>query len=176
MAKTYGLNFIKIGGSYLNFPGGRIPLFGGATFDLSCSFSHSDELFQSSCVKIWFRLVEIGGMLIFGGGGAEAPYWGGGGLHATCDAHFWTWPSYFSQKSWVKIWSGLVEPSRSYRGNRRYLNFQWGQKPLLGAVTCDLQCPFSNLFELFQSKISVNIWFGLIEPFKSYRGNIQKNK
>ena len=32
---------------------------------------------QKSCVKMWFGLVEIGGMLIFagwGGGVAEAPY------------------------------------------------------------------------------------------------------
>ena len=31
---------------------------------------------QKSCVRIWFGLVEIGGMLIFRGGGwgAEAPY------------------------------------------------------------------------------------------------------
>ena len=54
---------------------------------------------QKSCVKIWFGLVEIGGMLILQGMGAEAPYlWGGG-------------------------------------------------------VTCDLRCPFSNLSELFQSKV-----------------------
>ena len=41
--------------------------------------SHSS---QNSCVKIWFGLIEIGGMLIFvgGGGGAEAPIKG-----VTCD-------------------------------------------------------------------------------------------
>ena len=33
----------------------------------------------------------------------------GGGLHLTCDAHFWTWKSYSNQKSCVEIWFGLVE-------------------------------------------------------------------
>ena len=45
---------------------------------------------QKSCVEIWFRLVEIGGMLILRG--TEDPLLGGGGLHVTCDAHFLTWP------------------------------------------------------------------------------------
>ena len=35
----------------------------------------------------------------------------------TCNAHFRTQPSYSSQKSCVKIWFGLVEPFKSYRGN-----------------------------------------------------------
>ena len=39
---------------------------------------------QKSCVKIWFGLVEIGGMLILRGGGeAEDPPIRGGGV--TCD-------------------------------------------------------------------------------------------
>ena len=64
-------------------------------------------------------------MLAFLGGGAgrvEAPYFFfsfSGELHVTCDAHFRTWPSYFSQKSCVKIWFILVEPFKSYRGNRQ---------------------------------------------------------
>ena len=66
----------------------------------------------------------------------------------TCDAHFRTWPSYSSQKSCVKIWFGLVEPFKSY-----HLNFPGGQKPPIRVVTCDLRCPFSNLAELFQSKV-----------------------
>ena len=37
----------------------------------------------------------------------------------TCDAHFLTWPSFSSQKSCVKIWLGLVEPFKSYHGNRQ---------------------------------------------------------
>ena len=32
-----------------------------------------------------------------------------GGLHLTCGAHFQTWLSYSSQKSYVKTWVGLVE-------------------------------------------------------------------
>ena len=46
------------------FPGGgQKPPIREITFDLWCPFSNSDELFQS-CVKIWFGLVEIGGMLM----------------------------------------------------------------------------------------------------------------
>ena len=35
----------------------------------------------------------------------------------TCDAHFRIQLSYSSQKPYVKIWFGLVEPFKSYRGN-----------------------------------------------------------
>ena len=66
----------------------------------------------------------------------------------TCDAHFRTRISYSSQKSCVKIWFGLVEPFKSY-----HLNFPWGQKPPIRGVACDLQCPFLDLAELFQSKV-----------------------
>ena len=66
----------------------------------------------------------------------------------TCDAHFRTWISYSSQKLCVTIWFGLVEPFKSY-----HLNFPWGQKPPMRGVACDLQCPFSDLAELFQSKV-----------------------
>ena len=71
---------------------------------------------QKSCVKIWFGLVEIGGMLIVRGwrAGGQKPL--SRGLHVTCNTHFRKWPSYFSQKSCVKIWFGLVEPFKSYRG------------------------------------------------------------
>ena len=66
----------------------------------------------------------------------------------TCDAHFQTRISYSSQKSCVKIWFGLVEPFKSY-----HLNFPLGQKPPIRGVTCDLQSPFLDLAELFQSKV-----------------------
>ena len=64
-----GLNFIKIIGIWIFRMGGRNPLLGGlhVTCDahfrtrLSCSS-------QKSCVKIWFRLVEIGGTWLFRGG------------------------------------------------------------------------------------------------------------
>ena len=65
----------------------------------------------------------------------------------TCNAHFRTRISYSSQKSCLKIWFGLVEPFKSY------LNFPWGQKPPIRGVACHLQCPFSDLAELFQSKV-----------------------
>ena len=60
-------------------------------------------------------LVEIGGMLILRG--ERNPLLGG--LRVTCDAHFRTCLSYSSQKSCVKIWFGLVEPFKSYRGNKQ---------------------------------------------------------
>ena len=71
---------------------GRNPLLGGLhlTFDahIRTRMSYSS---QKSCVKIWFGLVEIRGMLMLRG--AEDPLLGGG-LHVTCDAHFRTWPSF----------------------------------------------------------------------------------
>ena len=32
-----------------------------------------------------------------------------------------------------------------------------GRSPLLVGITCDLQCPFSNLAELFQSGMCENL-------------------
>ena len=94
------------------FPGGHKPPIGGglhltsdAHFQTRMSYSS-----QKSCVKIWFGLVEIGGMLMLRG--AEDPLLGE--LHITCDAHFRTWP-----RSCVKIWFGLVEAFKSYRGNKK---------------------------------------------------------
>ena len=66
----------------------------------------------------------------------------------TCNAHFRTRISYSSQKSFVKIWFGLVEPFKSY-----HLNFPWGQKPPIRGVACNLQCPFLDLAELLQPKV-----------------------
>ena len=124
MANTYELNLIKIGGSYLNYRvgggGAETPYERGLHLTCDAHFqtwlSYSS---QKSYVKIWFRLVEIRGMLIFRGG-AEEPLLGG--LLATCNAHLRTCPSYFSRKSCVKIWLGLVEPFKSYRGNRQKKN------------------------------------------------------
>ena len=84
---------------------------------------------QKSCVKIWFGLVEPFksyhlNFLEGGGGGGRNPLLGG--LHTTCNAHFRTWPSYSSQKSYVKIWFGLVEPFKSYHVHK---HFSGGQKP-----------------------------------------------
>ena len=49
----------------------------------------------------------------------EDPLLGGGGLHVNCDAHFRTWPRFSRQKSCVKIWLGLVEAFKSYRGYKK---------------------------------------------------------
>ena len=102
---------------------------------------------QKLCVKIWFRLVEIGGMLILRG--TRNPLLGG--LHVTCDAHFRTWPSFSNPKSCVKIWFGLVVPFKSYRGNKQR------QKKK-------------------ENEIKTKIWFGLVGPFKSYRVHKQTDK
>ena len=45
-----------------------------------------------------------------------------------------------------------------------------------GGVTCDRWCPFSYMAEQFQLKILCEHLVGLVEPFKSYRGNRQKKK
>ena len=71
-----------------------------------------------------------------------------GGLHLTCDTHFWTRLTFSSQKSCVKIWFGLVE-IRGMLISRGV----GGRSPLLEGVTCDLRCPFSYIAELFQSKV-----------------------
>ena len=55
-------------------------------------------------------------MVIFGGGGRRTLL---RGLHVTCDTHLRTCPSYFRQTTCVKIWFGLLEPFKSYRGNRQ---------------------------------------------------------
>ena len=181
------------------FSGGQKPPIRGVTFDLWCPFSNLDELFQSKVMCE--NLVRIGWNRRYVNfrGGKKPPI---RGLHVTCDAHFRTWPSYFSQKSCVKIWFRLVEPFKSYRGNIKkkkkipgcrnpllgelhlpcdahfrtrmsyssqksyvriwfglveiggMLIFRWGrQKPLIRLVTCDLRCPRSNTAELFQSKV-----------------------
>ena len=100
------------------FPRGTNPLLGGGglhlTFDahFRTRMSYSS---QKSCIKIWFGLAEIGGMLM--SRGTEDPLLGG--LHVTCDAHFRTWPSFSRYKSCVKIWFGLIEVFKSYRGNKK---------------------------------------------------------
>ena len=124
VANTYGLNFIKIGRIWIFWGGGgrNPPLWGlhvtcDAHFRTWLSYSS-----QKSCVKIWFGLVEIGGMWIFregGGGEGEDRSCLLGGLHVTCDVHLRTWPSYSSQKTCVKIWFGLVEPFKSYRVHKQ---------------------------------------------------------
>ena len=115
---------------------------------------------QKSCVKIWFGLVEIGGM---------------GVLHVTCDTHLRTWPIYFTQKSCVKIWFGLVEPFKSYRVHKqtyKHPKFSGGQKPPIRGVTCDLRCPFSNLDELFRLKVMCEnlVWIGWNRKYVNFQG------
>ena len=135
---------------YLNFPREQKPLIKGVTCDLWCPFSNSDELFQSkvmceNLVRIGWAFQELS--FEFSGGGRNPLL---GGLQVTCDAHFRTWRSYSSQKSYVKIWFGLVEPFKRYRVHKY---FSGGQKPPIRGVTFDPWCPFLNSDELFQSKV-----------------------
>ena len=51
-----------------------------------------------------------------GGAGQKPPI---RGLHVTCDTSFRTWPCHSNQKSYVKIWFGLVEPFKSYRVHKQ---------------------------------------------------------
>ena len=92
-------------------------------------------------------MVSISSKLeVFGFSGGRNPLlWG---LHLTCNAHFRTRRRYSSQKSYVKIWFRLVEIEGM-------LIFVWGggAKVPIRRVTCGLRCPFSNLSELFQSKV-----------------------
>ena len=80
----------------------------------------------------------------------------------TCDAHFWTRTCYSSQKSCVKNFGldWLKSEVCIFRG---------GRNPLLGGlhVTSDAQL---RTWQSYSSQKScVKIWFGLVEPFKSYR-------
>ena len=109
---------------HLNFPRGRNQLLGGLHVTCDAHFriwpSYSS---QKSCVKIWFGLVEplksycIHKHLSGLGGDPLIE-----GLHLTCDAYFRTQMSYSSQKSCVKICSGLVKAFKSYRGNKKTKN------------------------------------------------------
>ena len=61
--------------------------------------------------------------------------------------------------------------------NWRYVNFQGGgRRPQLGGlhVTCDAY--FRTEQSYSSQKSCVKISFRFVEPFKSYRGNIQKKK
>ena len=146
MANTYCLNFIQIGGIWI-CSGGRKPLLGGLNLTCDAHFwTWWSYSSQKSCVKIWFGLVEIRGMLISrGGGGAEAPYYYGL-IQEMARA---------SEKCWLNTSTTTTTPIR--RG------YMW---------------PAMSILEPGQAtpvKSRVKIWFGLIEPFKSYRGHKQTN-
>ena len=132
---------------YLIFQGGRSPLLEGLTIiKKSWNYGNLHYLVANTYGLNVIKIRDI--WISRGGGGRRPPI---RGLHVTCDAHFRTRMCYFSQKSWVKIWLGFVELFKSY-----HLNFSvGGGDPYLGGggVTCDLRCPFSNLAELFQSKV-----------------------
>ena len=84
----------------------------------------------------------------------------------TCDAHLRTWPSYSSQKTSAKIWLGLVEPFKSYHGNK--------QKSVGEEPPCDAH--FQTRMSYSTQKSCVKIWFGLVEirGMLIFRGRGQK--
>ena len=129
MDSTYGLNVIKIGDIWIFQGGAKAYRLWSAPRGAYNNWKH---------LKLW-----------------ESGLFSGYYIWITChqnrryfNAHFRTRISYSSQKSCVKIWFGLVEPFKSY-----HLNFPWGQKPPIRGTACDLQCPFLDLAELFQSKV-----------------------
>ena len=85
-------------------------------------------------------------------GGRKSPIRGGG----------YIWPSMpIFEIGWAipvksHVWKFGLDWLKSEVG---YVNFRRGggggvaEEPLLGGVTCDLQCPFTNLHELLQSKV-----------------------
>ena len=52
----------------------------------------------------------------------------------TCDVHVRIQPSYSSQKSCVKIWFGLVEPFKGYRGKNNVRTFRLYNKKKICSV------------------------------------------
>ena len=147
VANTYGLNVIKIRGIWI-FQCGRgegRPLLGEVSCDLWCPFSNSDELFQSkvTCENL-FQIGWAFQELSFEfSGGHKPPI---RGLHVTCDAHFRTWLSYSSQKSYANIWFGLVEPFKSYRVHKHFFGGRGGgaETPIRGCYIW----PVIPIFEL----------------------------
>ena len=65
------------------------------------------------------------------------------------------------------IWIGL---------NRKYVIFGEGQKPHLGGLHVICDAHFRTWPNSSSQKQCVKIWFGLVEPFKSYISWSQANK
>ena len=148
MANTYRLNFFKIGGIWIFGVGGgqKPPIRGCYMWPAMPIFEHDWALPVKSHVwKFGLDWLSPSRVIIWIFPRGRNPQLGG--LHVTCDAHFRIWPSYSSQKSFVKTWFGLVEPFKSYHVHK---HFSGGGG---GGVTFDLWCPFSNSDELFQSKV-----------------------
>ena len=117
---------------------------------------------QKSCVKIWFRLVESFKsyhLNFLGGGGGQKPHITG--LHVTCDAHFQTWSSYSSQKSYVKIWFGLVVSFKSYHVHKHFSG--WQKPPIRGGYIWPVMSIFELGWAISVKKSCVKICFGLVE-------------
>ena len=116
--------------------------------------------YQKSCVKIWFGLVEIGGMLIFRG--SRSPLlWG-----VTCDLRcpFLYMAELFQSKVCVKIWFGLVEPFKSHHGKKKKkkkkLNFPGGRNPQLGGLHLTFDAHFRTRMSYSSQKSHVRIFGG----------------
>ena len=109
--RKFGLDWLSLSRVIIwIFRGGRNPLLGGCMWPAMSIFGFGWAIpVKSHLCKFgsdWLSLSRvIASTNIF--------LWSRnpllGGLHLTCDAHFWTRMNYSSQKSCVEIWFGLVE-------------------------------------------------------------------
>ena len=144
------------------------PIRGLIIIERSWNYGNPPYLAANPC---GLNFIKIGCIWIFRGGRSPL-LGGGGGLHVTCDAKFRICLSYTSQKSCVNIWFGLVEPVKSYCGNRSGRGGGLQEPPIRGLrVTCDGH--LRTWLSYSSQKPCVKIWFRLVEPFQSYHGNNQ---
>ena len=131
--KSYHLNFTAGGGGGGTLLGGYMwPVM--PIFELGWAIPVKRHMWKFGSDWLSLSRVIVSTNIFLGG---RNPLLGGGGLHLTCDAHFWTQMSYSSQKSCVEIWFGLVEI-------RDMLMLRGAEDPLLGGYIW----PAMPIFEL----------------------------
>ena len=97
-------------------------------------------------------------------------------LHVTCDAHFQTFPSYSSQKSYMKIWFWLVEPFKSYcvhrQKKKKIIDFLGGRNPLLGGgLHLTFDAHFRTRMSYSSQKSCENlVWIGWNRRYVKFQG------
>ena len=170
VANTYGLNFIKVKGIWF-FREAEAPIRGLTIIERSWNYENLPYFVANTYA---FKFHENRRYLIFQWG-QKSLIWGR--LYLTSDSHFRTRLSYSSQKSYVQKF-GLDWLSLS-RGI--IWMFSWGggvETPLFRELHVTLQCPSSNLTELFQSNVmcenSVRIGWAFRElscPQTFFRGS-----
>ena len=142
----------------IEFSGGRNPLLGGLHLTFDAHFrTWMSYSCQKSCVKIWFGLVGIGGVLIFRR--SRSPLlWG---VTGDLRCPFLYMAEIFQSKVCVKIWFGLVEPFKSYHGNRKKkkLNFPGSRNPQLGGLHLTFDAHFRTRMSCSSQKSYERIFF-----------------